>query len=144
APQPARPDLVKPKLFIEFTRKPARAPLPRSTQLHRIEPHLYAVPLGLSGKLRIGRKKRQLGVALRILVKRFDRTAPIVMLPVADLAQIQHLPLHHLATGTAPVLDDVPVAVFLAVLEAPIDTHTFIRLIVSAQNSMKLAFRHAS
>jgi hypothetical protein len=59
-------------------------------------------------------------VALRILVKRFDRTAPIVMLAVADLTQIQHLPLHHLATGTAPVLDDIPVVVLLAVLEAPI------------------------
>jgi hypothetical protein len=89
-------------------------------QFHRIEPHLYTVPLGLSGKPMIGRKKPKLGVASRILVKHFDRTAPIVMLVVVDLTQIQHLPLHHLATGTAPVLDDVPVAVLLAVLEAPI------------------------
>ena len=116
----ARPELVKPKLFIEFTRKPARAPLPRPMQFHRIEPHLYAVPLGPSGKPTVGRKKPQLGVALRILVKRFDRTAPIVMLAVADLTQIQQLPLHHLAIGTAPILDDVPIAVLLAVLEASI------------------------
>jgi hypothetical protein len=89
-------------------------------QFHRIEPNLYAIALGRSGKPTIGRKKRQLGVALRVLVECFDRAAPIVMLAVADLTQIQHLPLHHLATGTAPVLDDVPVAVLLAVLEAPI------------------------
>jgi hypothetical protein len=61
-----------------------------------------------------------MSVALRILVKRFDGSAPIVTLAVADLTQIQHLSLHHLATGTTPVLDDVPVAVLLAVLEASI------------------------
>jgi len=87
-------------------------------QLHRIEPHLYAVPLGLSGKLTIGRKKRQLGVALRILVKRFDRTAPIVMLAVADLTQVQHCRYTTLPLATASVLDDIPVVVLLAVLES--------------------------
>jgi hypothetical protein len=77
-------------------------------QLHPIEPHLDALSLGVSGKFAIGREKRQLRMALRILVKRFDRAAPIVMLTIADLAQIQHLPLHHLATGASPVLDDAP------------------------------------
>jgi hypothetical protein len=57
-------------------------------QFHRIEPHLYTVPLGLSGKPMIGRKKPKLGVASRILVKHFDRTAPIVMLVVVDLTEL--------------------------------------------------------
>jgi hypothetical protein len=44
------------------------------------------------------------------------------MLAVADLTQIQHLPLHHLATSTALALNNIPVAMFFAVLQASIES----------------------
>jgi enterochelin esterase-like enzyme len=39
---------------------------------------------------------------------------------VIDLAEIQHLPLDHLATGAALVLDDIPIAMLFAVFEASV------------------------
>jgi hypothetical protein len=66
-------------------------------------------------------------------------------LAVADLTQIQHLPLHHLATGTASVLDDVPVAVLIAVLEAPIRSQkhgpTKLRRSQQAQKILSLHYK---
>jgi len=47
--------------------------------------------------------------------------APSLVLGVVDLAQIQHLPLHHLAAGAALVLNNIPVAMLLAVFEASIE-----------------------
>jgi hypothetical protein len=44
------------------------------------------------------------------------------MLAVVDLAQIQHLPLHHLAASTALALDNIPVTMFFAVFEASIES----------------------
>src|SRR5271165_949535 len=104
-----------------MTRQPARAPLPRAMQFHRVEPHLDAVRLGVIGDRAIGGKQRQLGVAARSLVKGFDLTTPSLLLAVVDLAEVQHLALHHLAAGTALVLDNIPIAMFFAVFEAPVE-----------------------
>jgi hypothetical protein len=38
--QTRRPEPIEFQLLIELTRQPARAPLPRPVQLHRLEPHL--------------------------------------------------------------------------------------------------------
>jgi hypothetical protein len=51
-------------------------------------------------------------------IEGIDQLAPSLALAVIDLAEIEHLPLDHLATGTALVLDDTPVAMLFAVFEA--------------------------
>ncbi len=89
-------------------------------QLHRIEPHLHAVRLRVLGNRSIGGEQGQLRMSLRLLIEGFDHTAPRRELAVVDLAEIQHLPLHDLAARTALVLDNIPVAMLLAVLEAPV------------------------
>jgi hypothetical protein len=89
-------------------------------QLHRIKPHPHAVTIRAGGNLVIGRKQRQLAVPLAAFIKSFDQLAPGLALAVIDLAEIQHLPLHHLAPGAALVLDDIPVAMLFAVFEASV------------------------
>src|SRR5216684_6274193 len=104
------PELIEPELLIELTRQPARAPLPRPVQLHRIEPHLHAVTIGAGRNLAIGGKQRQLAVPPAPFIKGFDQAVPGLELTIIDLAEVQHLPLDHLATGAALVLNDIPVA----------------------------------
>src|ERR1700736_6798133 len=83
-----RPEPVQFKLFIELARQPARSPLPRPVQLHRIKPNLNPVALGMFGHSAIGGEQRQLPIFLIILVDRLDHTAPSLTLVVVDLAQI--------------------------------------------------------
>jgi len=91
-------------------------------QLHRVEPHLHAVTIGTRRNLAIGGKQRQLAVPLAALIKGFDQPAPGIVLAVIDLAEIQHLPLDHLATGATLVLNDIPVSMLFAVFEAPVES----------------------
>jgi hypothetical protein len=53
---------------------------------------------------------------LAVLVKCLDRPAPRSTLAVTDLAQIQHVSLHHAPARHPAVFHDAPVAVLLAVL----------------------------
>src|SRR5215467_6222900 len=89
-------------------------------QFHRVEPHLHAITVGACWNLAVGRKQRQLAVPTAAFIKGFDQVAPRLELAVIDLAEIQHLPLDHLATGAALVLDDIPIAMLFAVFEASI------------------------
>ena len=73
--------------------------------------------LGVGGNRLIGGKQSQLRVLLASFIKGFDQIAPGLALAVVDLAEIQHLPLHHLATSTAFALNNIPIAVLLAVLQ---------------------------
>src|SRR5208337_1516638 len=118
--QTSRPEAVECQLLIELAGEPARAPLPRPMQLHGPEPDLHAMALGVFGQRPIGGKKGQLGGLLRPFVERLGRPAPSLLLAVVDFAEIEHLALHHLAAGAALTLDNAPVAVLLAVLEASI------------------------
>jgi hypothetical protein len=43
-------------------------------------------------------------------------------LPVVDLAQVQHVPLHHAPAADPGVLDNTPVAVVFAILPATLET----------------------
>ena len=52
------------------------------------------------------------------LLSHLDRLAPSGMLLVINLAKVEHLALHHPIAATAPVLDDAPITVFFAILEA--------------------------
>jgi hypothetical protein len=87
-------------------------------QFHRIEPHLHAMRQRVFGN---PTKQGQLGVAARPFIKGFDRTTPILLLAVVDLAEIQHLTLHHSAASTTLALDNIPIAMFFAVFEAPVE-----------------------
>src|SRR5271166_3458153 len=118
--QTSRPEAVERQLLIELAGEPARAPLPRPMQLHGPEPDLHAIALGVIGQRSIGGEQGQLSGLLRPLVEGLDHPAPGFLLAVVDLAEIKHLPLHHLAAGAALALDNAPVAVLLAVLEASI------------------------
>lgn len=53
-------------------------------------------------------------------IEHFNDPAPSLALAVVDLAQLQHRALHDPAIGAALGFNDVPVAVFLAVFEAPV------------------------
>ena len=54
----------------------------------------------------------------RTLIESLKSPAPLRLLPVGDLAQVQNLPLNGLATAHAAVLNHAPIAVLLAVLDS--------------------------
>src|SRR5208282_3746860 len=118
--QTGRPEAVELQLLVELAGEPARAPLPRPMQLHGSEPDLHAMTLGVFRQRTISGEQGQLGRLTRLLVEGLDHPAPGFLLAVVDLAEIQHQALHHLAAGAAPALDNAPVTVLLAVLEAAI------------------------
>src|SRR5712691_656049 len=89
---------------------------------HCLEPHLDAMRLGMFGNRAIGRKQGKLPVAAGPFIKGFDLTTPSLMLAVVDLAQVQHLPLYHLAASAALALDNIPIAMFFAVFEASVES----------------------
>lgn len=89
-------------------------------QLHGIEPNRNPITLRMVRNGVIGGKHRQLGRPLRPLIESLDHAAPRLALAVVDLAEIQYLPLHHLAAGAALALDNVPIDVLLAILEPSI------------------------
>ena len=91
-------------------------------QLHRVEPHLDAMRLGMLGNNAIGRKQSELRVAACPFIKGFDLTTPILVLAIVDLAKVQHLPLYHPAAGATLALDNIPIAMFFAVFEAPVES----------------------
>ena len=118
--QASRKEAVELQLLIEVAGEPAGSPLPRPMQLHRREPHTHTMTLGVAGYGPIGRKQGQLPGLSGLLIKGFDHSAPSFMLAVIDLAKIKNLPLHHLAAGAALALDNAPITVLLAVLEASV------------------------
>jgi hypothetical protein len=111
--QPRRPEPIQFKMLIEVARKPTRAPLPRAMQLHRIQPDLYPIVLGMLWHR--GRKQRQLLMALALFVEGLDQSAPRVVLAVVDLAEIQDRSLDHPAAGATLALHNTPIAILFAV-----------------------------
>src|SRR5271163_1760271 len=97
------PKTVQSKLLVELTGQPARAPLSRPMQLHRVEPHLHTVRLRVFGKRPIGRKQKELRVVASVFIKGFDLPTPSFMLAIVDLAEIQHLALHHFTAAKSSI-----------------------------------------
>ena len=60
--------------------------------------------------------------ALAAFTEGFDLAVPSLELAVIDLAEIQHLPLDHLAADAALVLNDVPVTMLFAVFETSVES----------------------
>src|SRR6266478_8114962 len=110
------PEPIKLKFLPQLPGQPARPPLPRT-----VKPHLGQAKLNDGGiacnrlATIIGKQRQRPGKA-RILVEHLDRLAPGRRLRGVDLAEIQHMPLHHAAAIETLVLDHVPVVVRLAVL----------------------------
>jgi len=94
--------------------------LPRPVQLHRVEQHLHAITIGAFRNLAIGGKQRQLAVPPAAFIKGFDQSVPSLELTIIDLAERQHLPLHHLATSATLVLEIIPISMLFTVFEASV------------------------
>ena len=114
--QAAPPEGTELQLLPEIERQPAGSPLPRTVEpellqayLHRFARRRRRTVLGEQGSLR--RPPRS-------LAESFKRLAPRRLLPAADAAQIQDLPLNGLAAAHAAVLNHAPVTVLLAVLDS--------------------------
>src|SRR6202158_4241112 len=120
--QQRRKEPIQFQLLVEMTGEPARAPLARAMQLHRIEPHLYAQALGMIRHCLLGRKQRKLSMSPARFVERFDLATPRFALAIIDLAQIQNRTLHHTTTCAASAFDNAPVTVLLAVLPSPCES----------------------
>jgi hypothetical protein len=114
------PELIQSQLLIQLAGQPARAPLPRAVQLHRIQAHLDAVTLGVFGKLAVRGEQRELRALLHVFIEGFNDATPGLALAIVDLAQIQNLALHYPTIGAALGFNDVPVAMLLAVFDSPI------------------------
>ena len=63
-------------------------------------------------------KKRHGPWSAAAIFEDLDRLAPDLTLIVVNLSKIKHLPLHHLATSDAPVFDEIPIAVLLAIFSS--------------------------
>ena len=63
-------------------------------------------------------KQRQGSRAGLALLKNLDRPPPRQFLQIVDLAQVQHVALHHAPAGHPRVFNNAPVAVLLAILPA--------------------------
>jgi hypothetical protein len=114
--QPLGPEPVKLKLLPQLSGQPASAPLPRTAKLHLRQAKLDDRCIACDRLASILRKQRQRSRMPGVLVEHLDRLAPRRRLRGVDLAEIQHVPLHHPAVIETLVLDNVPVAVRLAVL----------------------------
>jgi hypothetical protein len=74
--QQRRKEPIQLQLLIEMAGEPARTPLARAMQLHRIEPHLNPKALGMIGHRTLGRKQSKLSMPPAPLVEPFDNPTP--------------------------------------------------------------------
>src|SRR6202022_489830 len=97
---------------------PASTPLPRPAQLQFRQ--LDADDRGVRQQpfTAVLRKQRQRARLRGAVLDHRDRPPPRQFLRVVDLAQVQHVPLHHSPAADPRVLDNAPVAVLLAILPA--------------------------
>ena len=99
--QPGAPEPIQLQALPHRQRQPARPPLARPTQPQRLEldPHHLAVQLR---RLPVRREQRH-RFRTRLPAQHLDRSTPSRPRAVVDLAQIQHLALHHAAVRVAGV-----------------------------------------
>jgi hypothetical protein len=110
------PELVQSQLIPQNHRQPARAPLTRAAQTHAAQSDRNHVAIENRRTTVLG-EQRDLRRLSR-LVEHLDRAAPGRMLAIVDLAEIGHLSLNHAPALDAPVLDDRPGPMLLAILAA--------------------------
>ena len=117
-PQSPSPELIQLKLSPHLQRQPARSPLPRP--MYRQRPQLQprdgcVLYRGRDTILREQGHPLRLGMVVR---QDLDRSGPGPLLGIADLAEVQHVPLDYPPVGQPAALHDAPVLVVFAVLPA--------------------------
>src|ERR1700759_982955 len=115
--QTVGPELIEAQLLVEFAGQPTGSPLSRPMQFHLFEPDLDPKVGGEVRQLPICRKQCQGHGPLALLIEDFNRSTPAFVLSVVDLAEVEHLPLDHLATAAAPILHHAPVAMLFPVFD---------------------------
>src|SRR5450432_2518632 len=110
------PELVQPQLVPQNHRQPARPPLTRAAQTHAAQADRNHVAVENRRRAVLG-EQRDLRRLSR-LVEDLDRATPGRMLAIVDLAEIGYLSLNHAPALNAPVLDNRPGTMLLAVLAA--------------------------
>src|SRR5450631_816095 len=113
--QRRKPELVQSQLIPQKSGHPAGTPLTRPTQSHVAQSDRHHIAIEHRGNT-ILRKQRYLFGLSGAFIEDLNRPAPRRSLAVVDLSKIQHLPLNHAAIMNAPVLDNRPCPMFLAVL----------------------------
>ena len=109
------PEAIELKLAPQDAGEPAGAPLARPAQPHLGEPQPdHVVAFGAPRSDPPGTARAS--ATVRVLVEDFDRPAPSLGLGRVDLAEVEHVALHHAAAIEPPVLDDAPVKMRLPVL----------------------------
>src|ERR1019366_8522946 len=109
--------LVQSQLIPQKSGHPAGAPLTRPAQPHGAQPDRHHVAIENRRKTILGKQRDLFGLP-GAFIEDLDRLAPRRSLAVVDLSEIKHLPLNHAAVMNAPVFDNRPCAMFLAVLAA--------------------------
>jgi hypothetical protein len=112
------PEPIELQLLPQVQRQPAGAPLARSAQakLRQPQPNDRGVRQKAFGAI-FGKQRQRLRM-IRGFVQHLDGAPPRQLLRVVDLAQMQHMLLDDASACDAFVLDDAPVAMPLAVLDA--------------------------
>src|SRR5467141_4339506 len=116
--QPLAPELLQLQLPPQQQRKPTRAPLPRPAQPQLRQLDADDRNVRQQSFTAVLRKQRQRAGLRGAILQYRDRPPPRQFLRVVDLAEVQHVPLHHAPPGDPRVLDNAPVAVLLAILPA--------------------------
>ena len=114
--QLVRPEIVQPQLVPQVASQPAATPLPWLAQFQGVEPDVHGLAVQRR-HLPVGGEQGKLCRANPALSEHFNGLAPCRLLGLVDLAQIEHMALHHTARGAAPAFHNAPVAVPFAVLE---------------------------
>src|ERR1017187_6810061 len=115
--QRRQPKLVQSQLIPQKSRHPAGTPLTRPTQPHGAQPDRHHIAIEDRRKTILGKQRDLFGLP-SAFIEDLDRLAPRHSLAVVDLSKIKYLPLNHAAIINAPVFDNRPCAMFLAVLAA--------------------------
>src|SRR5215469_15473839 len=112
------PELIQPQLLPEFTGEPAVAEYARTLQFQAAQANLYAVD-GVGGKFAVIGEQTQGSEPLFGFIEHIKRLSPPGLLPVIDLAEVEHGALRCLAARQPTVLNHAEVAMILAVF-APV------------------------
>ena len=94
-----------------------RPHMTRTTQPHGAQPDRHHIAIEDRRKTILGKQRDLFGLP-GAFIEDLDRLAPRGFLIVVDLSKIQYLPLNHAAIMNAPIFDNRPCPMVLAVLAA--------------------------
>jgi len=116
--QALSPKLIQTQLLPEFTREPAVAEDARAFQFQAAQTNLYAVDR-VGGKLAVIGKQTHRGETLFGFIEYVERLSPRGLLPVINLAEVEHGALRGLTAGQPTILNHAEVTMIFAVF-APV------------------------